>query len=179
MLNRISYTGGVLTHNQSKNYKKIESNIVYTRLFNKNYLNIELSKIHQEFPIEIQNISDVAILNSDKFNSLIHLRDVDVEIGENKHMKYSKFDAEQMYQSGKRGSYFRVIFRPFKSILYFLSVQNLFKFNYYNFLTIIQHFQYIMLVEMRLLEKTKKITIDDCVNKNNLIAKSRIQNFNN
>ncbi len=174
MLNRISYTGGTLTHNQSKNYKNIDGNIVYTRLFTKNYLKIDLSKIHQEFPIEIQNINDLAILSPDKLSSLIHFRDIDVETGENKHMKYSKFDAEQMYKNGKRGSYFRVIFRPFKSILYFLSIQNIYKFNYYNFLTIIQHFQYILLVEMRLLEKTKGKSIDNCIENNNLISNTII-----
>ena len=176
LLNRISYTGGTLTHNQKKFYKNIINNLVYTRLFNRKYLNIDLSKIHYEFPIEINDKFDVAILSPDKFNSIIHLRDLDIEIGENKHIKYSKFDAEQIYESGKRGSYFRVIFRPIKSILFFINYDFIKNYNYYKFLTLIQYYQYILSVELKLLELTKGENLISCSTKNNNIIKNFITN---
>ena len=44
LYNRISFTGGTLTHNQKNNYNKISNNIVYTRIFNKSYNKIKINQ---------------------------------------------------------------------------------------------------------------------------------------
>ncbi len=174
LFNRVSFTGGVITHNLNKVYKKQNDKYVFTRLFNKNYIQLSKSKIHFEFPILIEQPDQVFELNDSIDESLYHFRVIDIDGGDKKHINYSKFDAEQMFKDGRRGSYLRVILRPVKSIFFFLNFKIFFNFDYYNFITIIQHFQYILSVELRLLEMTKFESIDSCNHKNRKILEKLV-----
>ncbi len=175
LFNRVSYTGGIITHNLKRLYKQKKNHHVFSRLFNKNYIEIRFSKIHYEFPIIINKKNQFEIISEEINKSLLHFRNIDIDSGEIKHMNYSKFDANQMFVDGKRGSYLRVIFRPIKSILFFINLDFIKDFNYYKFITLVQHFQYILSVELKLLEKTKEKDLIFCNEKN----KEVIEKFTN
>lgn len=145
VFNRISYTNGVITHNQKKYYSNFKNGI-YSRFINKKYFDFENSRIHFEVPV-IASPKQINIINQNIVQ--IHIRNDDLSNIELKHSRYADIDALSMFKKNRKGSFLKLILRP---IYHFF---NLYLINYKNgftgFIVSISHALYVFQVELRLL----------------------------
>lgn len=161
VFNRISYTGGVVTHNL-KNYYKNFKNGIFARFINKNFYDSKNSRIHFEIPV-IASEKEIYIVDSKI--SMKHFRDDDISSSEQKHSRYADIEANSMINMGVKGTLFRLFGR---TIYNFFKIYRMnFKSGFPGFIVSILHAQYVFQVELRLLSHKYNF------NKNLIIKKNK------
>jgi len=145
VFNRISYTNGLITHNQ-KNYYSNFNNGIYSRFIKKQYFDSNNSRIHFEIPV-IANPKQIYIINSTI--AQIHIRNDDLTQIEKKHIRYADIDALSMYKKNRSGSFIKLFLRPLYHF-YKLYIYN-YKNGFTGFLISVSQALYVFQVELRLL----------------------------
>jgi len=145
VFNRISYTGGVVTHNLKNYYKNFKNGII-ARFINKNYYDSKNARIHFEIPV-IASEKEIYIIDSKI--SMKHFRDDDLSSSEKKHSRYADIEAKTMINMGVNGSFFRLFGRTFYNF-FKIYIMN-FKIGFPGFVVSISHALYVFQVELRLL----------------------------
>ena len=107
VFNRISYTGGVITHDLINYYTNFRNGI-FARFINKNYFDKKNARIHCEIPV-MADINEIYIIDSNV--SMKHIRNDDLASSELKHSRYADIESKTMLEMNVKGSFYRLFGR--------------------------------------------------------------------
>jgi glycosyltransferase involved in cell wall biosynthesis len=163
VFNRISYTGGVITHDLSNYYTNFKNGI-FARFINKKYFDYRNARIHCEIPV-LASIDEIYIIESTI--SMKHIRNDDLASSELKHSRYADIESKSMVELNIKGSFYRLFAR---TIYNFFKIYRMnYKVGFPGFVISISHALYVFQVELRLLCYKYNFTRDVIIKKNTLL----------